>query len=106
MVNNLDWTAPMSRDRLPARRRQALPRQQDARPRTRSRARLNSDQGISYTEFSYLLLQGLDFLELYRRYGCTLQIGGSDQWGNLTAGLDLIRRRARARRVHALRDAR
>ena len=55
-------------------------------------ARLNSDAGISYTEFSYQILQGMDFLELYRRYGCTLQTGGSDQWGNLTAGLDLIHR--------------
>jgi tyrosyl-tRNA synthetase len=48
--------------------------------------------GISYTEFSYALLQAYDFLELYRRFGCTLQMGGSDQWGNITAGLDLIRR--------------
>ena len=55
-------------------------------PRRRSAPRLNSDAGISYTEFSYQILQGLDFLELYRRYGCTLQTGGSDQWGNLTAG--------------------
>jgi tyrosyl-tRNA synthetase len=55
-------------------------------------ARLNSDEGISYTEFSYQILQGLDFLELYRSYGCVLQTGGSDQWGNLTSGTDLIRR--------------
>ena len=48
-------------------------------------ARLNSEAGISYTEFSYQILQGMDFLELYRRYGCTLQTGGSDQWGNLTS---------------------
>jgi len=48
-------------------------------------SRLNSDAGISYTEFSYQILQGMDFLELYRRYGCKLQTGGSDQWGNLTA---------------------
>ena len=48
--------------------------------------------GISYTEFSYQVMQALDFLELYRRHGCTLQLGGSDQWGNLTAGVDLIRR--------------
>jgi tyrosyl-tRNA synthetase len=48
--------------------------------------------GISYTEFSYMLLQGYDFLELFRRYGCTLQGGGSDQWGNITVGVDLIRR--------------
>ena len=55
-------------------------------------ARLNSDAGISFTEFSYQILQGMDFLELYRRHGCTLQTGGSDQWGNLTAGTDLIHR--------------
>jgi tyrosyl-tRNA synthetase len=48
--------------------------------------------GISYTEFSYMLLQALDYLELYRRYGCRLQTGGSDQWGNIVAGLDLVRR--------------
>ncbi|AXE32425.1 tyrosine--tRNA ligase [Chromobacterium phragmitis] len=50
------------------------------------------DQGISFTEFSYSLLQGYDFAELYRRHGCKLQIGGSDQWGNITAGTDLTRR--------------
>jgi tyrosyl-tRNA synthetase len=55
-------------------------------------ARLNSDSGISYTEFSYQILQGLDFLELYRRYDCVMQTGGSDQWGNLTSGTDLIHR--------------
>lgn len=54
-------------------------------------ARLNG-AGISYTEFSYQILQSLDFLELYRRHGCSLQIGGSDQWGNITAGTDLVRR--------------
>jgi tyrosyl-tRNA synthetase len=64
-------------------------------------ARLNSDQGISYTEFSYQILQGMDFLELYRRHGCTLQLGGSDQWGNLTAGTDLIHR-VEQTSVHAL----
>ena len=63
--------------------------------------RLNSEAGISYTEFSYQILQGLDFLELYRQYGCVLQTGGSDQWGNLTAGVDLIRR-AEGASVHAL----
>ena len=51
-----------------------------------------SDQGISYTEFTYMLLQAYDFLELYRRHGCRLQIGGSDQWGNIVSGTDLIRR--------------
>ncbi|WP_141922534.1 tyrosine--tRNA ligase [Haloactinospora alba] len=55
------------------------------------KARLNAE-GMSYTEFSYVLLQSYDFVELYRRHGCTLQIGGSDQWGNITAGLELIRR--------------
>jgi tyrosyl-tRNA synthetase len=54
-------------------------------------SRLEKD-GISYTEFSYQVLQAFDYLELYRRHQCTLQIGGSDQWGNITAGLDLIRR--------------
>ena len=57
--------------------------------------------GISYTEFSYQILQGMDFLELHRRYGCTLQTGGSDQWGNLTAGLDLIHRVEGAPRARA-----
>ncbi|WP_026926652.1 tyrosine--tRNA ligase [Granulicoccus phenolivorans] len=50
------------------------------------------ESGISYTEFSYVLLQSLDYLELYRRYGCTLQTGAQDQWGNITAGIDLVRR--------------
>jgi tyrosyl-tRNA synthetase len=56
------------------------------------RKRIESTDGISYTEFSYSLLQAYDFLELYRRHRCTLQMGGSDQWGNITAGMDLIRR--------------
>ncbi|MFJ1738273.1 tyrosine--tRNA ligase, partial [Streptomyces microflavus] len=64
--------------------------------------RLESQEGISYTEFSYQLLQGMDFLELYRRYGCVLQQGGSDQWGNLTAGIDLIHRLEPGATVHAL----
>jgi len=63
--------------------------------------RLESEDGISYTEFSYLLLQARDFLELLDRYGCTLQMGGTDQWGNITAGIDLVRK-LRARRVHGL----
>jgi tyrosyl-tRNA synthetase len=54
--------------------------------------RIEGTEGISYTEFSYTLLQAYDFLELYRRWHCTLQMGGSDQWGNITAGMDLIRR--------------
>jgi tyrosyl-tRNA synthetase len=57
------------------------------------RARLErADKGISYTEFSYMLLQGMDYLELAKRHNCTLQIGGSDQWGNIVSGLDLVRR--------------
>jgi tyrosyl-tRNA synthetase len=63
--------------------------------------RLESEEGISYTEFSYLLLQARDFLELFDRYGCTLQMGGSDQWGNITAGIELIRK-LRGVRVHGL----
>ena len=59
------------------------------------------DDGISYTEFSYVLLQSMDYLELFRSYGCTLQFGGSDQWGNITAGVELVRR-AEGARVHAL----
>ncbi|GAA4241113.1 tyrosine--tRNA ligase [Actinomadura meridiana] len=90
MVSNLDWTGPMSaieflRDigkHFPVNRMLA---------RETVKARLDST-GMSYTEFSYVLLQSMDFLELYRRYGCRLQTGGSDQWGNLTAGADLIRR--------------
>jgi len=64
-------------------------------------ARLNSEAGISYTEFSYQILQANDFLELFRRQGVTLQTGGSDQWGNLTAGIDLVRR-VEGASVHAL----
>ncbi len=62
------------------------------------RRRLESEEtGLSYTEFTYALLQSYDFLELYRREGCTLQMGGSDQWGNITAGIDLVRRAAGGR---------
>ena len=100
MVNNLDWTAPMSaldflRDIGQHFRVNAMIKKDAVA------ARLNSDQGISYTEFSYQILQGLDFLELYRQYGCTLQTGGNDQWGNLMAGVDLIHRAERAS-VHVL----
>ena len=63
--------------------------------------RLESEDGISYTEFSYLVLQAYDFLQLHDRYGCTLQMGGSDQWGNITAGIDLIRK-LRAKKSHGL----
>jgi tyrosyl-tRNA synthetase len=91
MVNNLDWTANLSAIDL-LRDIGKHFRVNKMLAKDAVSARLNSDVGISYTEFSYQILQGLDFLELYRRYGCTLQTGGSDQWGNLTAGLDLIHR--------------
>ncbi|MER7004961.1 tyrosine--tRNA ligase [Dactylosporangium sp. NPDC000555] len=91
MVNNYDWTAPMSAiDFL--REIGKHFRVNKMLTKDAVSARLNSDAGISYTEFSYQILQGMDFLELYRRYGCKLQTGGSDQWGNLTAGTDLIHR--------------
>ncbi len=91
VVNNLEWTAPLSaidflRD-IGRHFRVGTMLKKDA-----VAARLHSDAGISYTEFSYQVLQGLDFLELYRRYDCILQTGGSDQWGNLTSGTDLIHR--------------
>ncbi|MEV8036306.1 tyrosine--tRNA ligase [Streptomyces sp. NPDC002742] len=101
MVNNLDWTAGLSAIEFLRdigkhfRVNKMLTKDSVAR-------RLESEEGISYTEFSYQLLQGMDFLELYRRYGCTLQQGGSDQWGNLTAGLDLIHRLEPGAHVHAL----
>ena len=91
LVDNLEWTAPMS----------ALDFLRDVGQHFRVNqmirkdavaARLASEEGISYTEFSYQILQGMDYLHLYREYGCTLQTGGQDQWGNLTAGVDLIRR--------------
>ena len=81
---------PAVGDRLPARHRQALPGQPDARARVGERTA--GRRWASYTEFSYHVLQSFDYLELYRRHGCRLQVGGTDQWGNITAGLDLIRR--------------
>lgn len=100
MVNNLDWTAPMSAidflREIGKHYRVGTMLKKDA-----VAARLNSDEGISYTEFSYQVLQGMDYLELYRQYGCVLQTGGSDQWGNLTSGTDLIRR-AEGASAHAI----
>ena len=97
VVNNLDWTGPMP----------ALDFLRDIgkhfpvnRMLSRDVVRQRLEEGISYTEFSYVLLQALDYLELYRAYGCTLQFGGSDQWGNITAGVELIRR-VEGERVHA-----
>jgi len=99
MVNNHDWTAPMSvieflRD---IGKHFSVNRMLDRE----AVARRLADQGISYTEFSYVLLQSMDYLELYRRYGCRLQTGGSDQFGNIVAGVDLVRR-VEGASVHAL----
>ncbi|KQW04159.1 tyrosine--tRNA ligase [Leifsonia sp. Root4] len=100
LVNNLDWTAPLSAidflREIGKHYRVGTMLKKDA-----VAARLNSDAGISYTEFSYQILQGLDYLELHRQYGCVLQTGGSDQWGNLTSGTDLIRR-TEGTSVHAI----
>ena len=99
VVNNLDWTAQLS----------AIEFLRDLGKhfsvnvmldRDTIRRRLDSE-GISYTEFSYLLLQANDYVELHRRYGCSLQIGGSDQWGNIIAGVRLVRQKLGAA-VHAL----
>lgn len=91
LVNNLDWTAPLSAidflREVGKHFRIGTMLKKDA-----VAARLNSEEGISYTEFSYQILQGFDFLELFRQYDCKLQSGGSDQWGNLTSGTDLIRK--------------
>jgi len=97
-VNNYDWTASLStidflRDigkHFPVNRMLA-----------RDTVKRRLESGISYTEFSYVLLQSLDYLELNRTYGCTLQFGGSDQWGNITAGVELIRR-SDGTHVHAM----
>ncbi len=98
VVNNLDWAGNLTaidflRDvgkHFPVNRMLA-----------RDVVAKRLESGISFTEFSYVLLQSLDFRELFRRYGCTLQFGGSDQWGNITAGVELIRRSEQAK-VHAL----
>jgi len=100
MVNNFDWTKDLTAIELLRDVGQYFRLGTMIAKDTVAR-RLNSEEGISYTEFSYQLLQGMDFLELYRRYGCTLQTGGSDQWGNLTSGTDLIRK-AEGVSVHAL----
>ena len=100
IVNNLDWTAPLSaidflRDIGKYFRIGTMVKKDIVAKR------LNSDEGISYTEFSYQVLQGMDFLHLHREYGCVLQTGGSDQWGNLTSGVDLIHK-AEGVSVHAI----
>ncbi|WP_405482317.1 tyrosine--tRNA ligase [Streptomyces sp. NBC_00009] len=101
MVNNLDWTSGLSAiDFLRDIGKYFRVNKMIAKEAVSRR--LNSDAGISYTEFSYQILQGMDFMQLNRRYGCTLQTGGSDQWGNLTAGTDLIHRVEPEASVHAL----
>jgi tyrosyl-tRNA synthetase len=90
MANNLDWTKNMSAlEFLRDVGKHFSVNQMLAKDSVSSRLEAG---GISYTEFSYQVLQGYDFLELYRRYNCTIQLGGSDQWGNIIAGLDLIRK--------------
>lgn len=97
MVNNYDWTASLSTiDFLREIGKHFPVNRMLARDVVKSRL----EDGISYTEFSYVLLQSMDFLNLYRDYGVTLQFGGSDQWGNLTGGVELIRR-AEAGKAHA-----
>ena len=99
MANNLDWTKDLSAiDFLRDIGKHFSVNQMLARDSVSSRL---ESGGISYTEFSYQVMQALDYLELYRRLGCTLQIGGSDQWGNIVAGVDLIRR-VEGKSVHAL----
>jgi tyrosyl-tRNA synthetase len=100
LVNNLDWTASLSAiDFL--REVGKHFRVGKMLSKEAVSARLNSEHGISYTEFSYQILQGYDFLELFRRHNCTLQLGGSDQWGNLTSGSDLIHK-VEGKSVHLL----
>jgi tyrosyl-tRNA synthetase len=100
MVNNLDWTGELTaidflRD-IGKHYRMGTMLAKDTVAR-----RLESSEGLSFTEFSYQILQGIDYLELNRRHGCTLQTGGNDQWGNLLSGVELIRK-SEQRSVHAL----
>ncbi len=98
VVNNYDWTSQMSTiDFLRDIGKHFSVNRMLARDVVKNRL----ESGISYTEFSYVLLQSMDFLHLFSTYGVTMQTGGSDQWGNLTAGVELIRRSA-AGRAHAL----
>ncbi len=99
VVSNLEWAGELPAIDLlrDVGKRFSVNRMLD---RESVKARLEGG-GISFTEFSYQILQALDFLELYRRHGCTLQVGGSDQWGNLVAGIGLVRS-AEGASVHAL----
>ena len=99
MANNFDWTAPVSAiEFLRDIGKHFSVNQMLARDSVASRL---ESGGISYTEFSYQVMQAFDYLELFRRHSCALQIGGSDQWGNIVAGVDLIRR-VEAKSAHAL----
>ncbi|MCU1433050.1 MAG: tyrosine--tRNA ligase [Actinotalea sp.] len=95
MVNNLDWTGDLTAidflREVGKHYRLGTMLAKDTVAR-----RLASDEGISFTEFSYQILQGMDYLELFRRHGCTLQTGGNDQWGNLLSGVELIRKSEQA----------
>ena len=95
LVNNYDWTRDVTLlDFLRDVGKHATVNQMVAKDSVRSR--MAGDHGISFTEFTYMLLQAFDYWWLFERYGCRLQIGGSDQWGNITAGIDLVRRRSGA----------
>ena len=100
MVNNLEWTGDLTAidflREVGKHYRLGTMLAKDTVAR-----RLASDEGLSFTEFSYQILQGMDFLELYRRHGCTLQTGGNDQWGNLLSGVELVRKSDQGS-VHAL----
>ena len=95
LVNNHDWTRDVRLlDFLRDVGKHVTVNQMVAKDSVRSR--MDSDQGISFTEFSYMLLQAFDFWWQFEHYDCRLQVGGSDQWGNITAGIDLVRRRSGA----------
>ncbi|WP_184844030.1 tyrosine--tRNA ligase [Allocatelliglobosispora scoriae] len=97
LVNNLDWTAPMSAIEFLRDVGKHFP---VSKMLARDVVKARLETGISFTEFAYQLLQSHDYFELNQRYGCELQFGGSDQWGNITAGVDYVRRRG-AGPVHA-----
>ncbi len=100
LVNNYDWTRDVTMlDFLRDVGKHITVNQMVAKDSVRSR--MDSDQGISFTEFSYMLLQAFDYWWQHEHYDCRLQVGGSDQWGNITAGIDLVRRRGGAV-VHGL----
>ena len=100
LVNNYDWTRDVTLlEFMRDVGKHVTVNQMVAKDSVRSR--MDSDQGISFTEFSYMLLQAFDYWWLHEHYDCRLQVGGSDQWGNITAGIDLVRRRSGAA-VHGL----